>query len=248
LTRWDFERWHEQVAMTVVELREDRPPTPTPTPTPPTTPPTTQRWPPQTRLELLGRFRLVVDGEDVELPAPARRLLAYLALRDRAQPRLLVAGTLWPDKSDERACANLRASVWRAHGPDRRSLVSCSGSTIALARHLAVDVTEMERLGWGLVDGDIGAPPRSSCRLFYDDLLPGWYDDWLLFDRERFAQLRICFLEALVERLADERRHAEAVDVGLHLVVADDHSPRSQQLVQRVLTRPSDGACAACGQ
>jgi DNA-binding SARP family transcriptional activator len=209
--------------------------------------PTGESWPPPTRLELLGRFRLVVDGEDVELPAPARRLLAYLALRDRAQPRLLVAGTLWPEKPDQRACANLRASMWRAHGPDRRSLVSCSGSAIALANHVAVDVNEMERLGWGLIDGTVEAPLRSGCRLFYDDLLPGWYDDWLLFDRERLNRLRVCFLEALVDQLTVAGRHAEAVDVALHLVVADEHSPRSRELVQRVLARPVGNTCAACG-
>ena len=204
-------------------------------------------WPRPTRIELLGRFRLVVGGDDVELPAPAKRLLAFLALRDRSQPRLLVAGTLWPEKPDQRACANLRSSMWRSHGPDGRPLVVGTGSLVGLAADVAVDVCEMEQLGWGLIDGTAGTPPRSSCRLFYDDLLPGWYDDWLLFDRERLVRLRVHFLEALVEQLLADGRRAEAVDVVLHLAHADEHSARSQQLVQQVLARPLSDTCASCG-
>jgi DNA-binding SARP family transcriptional activator len=44
------------------------------------------------------------------------------------------------------------------------------------------------------------------------ELLPGWYDDWVIFERERFRQLRLHALEAMARRWSGQGRHAEAVD------------------------------------
>jgi len=53
------------------------------------------------------------------------------------------------------------------------------------------------------------------------DLLPGWYDDWVIFERERIRQQLLHALEALSRRLADLGRCAEAVDVAISAVGAD---------------------------
>jgi DNA-binding SARP family transcriptional activator len=185
------------------------------------------------RLELLGRFQVVVDGQEVELAESAQRLLAFLALRARALPRLLAAGSLWPDKTDQRACANLRCSIWRARGPGGVPLVNARGPLVGLATHVAVDVREMEELGWTLVEGGDVALTRSTRQLFYEDLLPGWYDDWIVFERERLGQLRLHFLEAIAERLLAEGRRVEALDVVMHIVRADDRSERGHELLRR---------------
>jgi two-component SAPR family response regulator len=44
------------------------------------------------------------------------------------------------------------------------------------------------------------------------ELLPGWYDDWVLVERERLRQLQLHALDALARRLLDSGRVAEAVD------------------------------------
>ena len=50
------------------------------------------------------------------------------------------------------------------------------------------------------------------------ELLPDWYDDWVVIERERFRQLRVHALERLCERLTSERRFTEAVETGLAAV------------------------------
>jgi DNA-binding SARP family transcriptional activator len=44
------------------------------------------------------------------------------------------------------------------------------------------------------------------------ELLPGWYDDWVLLERERLRQLRMHALEVLAERLLAAGRHGEAIE------------------------------------
>src|SRR5207244_1635527 len=55
------------------------------------------------RLTLLNAFALECDGTPVALPMSAQRLLAFLALHPRPLLRPFVAGTLWPETTDERA-------------------------------------------------------------------------------------------------------------------------------------------------
>jgi hypothetical protein len=44
------------------------------------------------------------------------------------------------------------------------------------------------------------------------DLLPGWYDDWVLSEAEDWRQLRLHALEALADRLTATGRWGEAAD------------------------------------
>lgn len=53
------------------------------------------------------------------------------------------------------------------------------------------------------------------------DLLPGWYDDWVLLERERVRQRLLHALEALSRQLGRAGRHAEAVESALVAVGAE---------------------------
>ena len=50
------------------------------------------------------------------------------------------------------------------------------------------------------------------------ELLPGWYDDWVLVDRERCRQLRMCALERVADKLTARGRHGEAVQVACAVI------------------------------
>jgi DNA-binding SARP family transcriptional activator len=52
--------------------------------------------------------------------------------------------------------------------------------------------------------------PRFCC-----ELLPGWYDEWVLVERERYRQLNLHALESLCEHLTAARRYGVAVLAGL---------------------------------
>jgi DNA-binding SARP family transcriptional activator len=53
------------------------------------------------------------------------------------------------------------------------------------------------------------------------DLLPGWYDDWVIFERERIRQRLLHALEALSQRLVAAGRWADAVEAAISAVSAD---------------------------
>src|SRR5262249_48908431 len=56
---------------------------------------------------------------------------------------------------------------------------------------------------------------------FCDDLLPDWYDDWLVIERERFHQLRLRTLELICDRMTASGQFARALDVGLAAVAGE---------------------------
>jgi DNA-binding SARP family transcriptional activator len=165
-------------------------------------------------LNLLGGFELWVDGELVRIPEGSERLVVFVALRERPQPRLLVAGSLWPEKSDQRALANLRSSLWRCRLDDGYSVVVPDRNRLRLAAGVRLDVAEMETTGWALLkQPDLVSVDEVNRRLFYEELLPGWYDDWVIMERERLAQVQAQILPEVAASLCRAGRRHDAVDL-----------------------------------
>ena len=173
------------------------------------------------RLMLLGGFEYVCGDTPVRVPPAAQHVLAFLGVHTGRIPRLLVAAALWPGCEDRRAAANLRSILWRLPVPCRDS-IETSGGVIALAPDTACDVWEMTDHAGRLVaaDGAV-APDDLSVGSLLDDLLPAWYEDWVLAERERLTQLRMHALEALCRHLTAAGRFAEAIDAGLAAVAAE---------------------------
>lgn len=181
-------------------------------------------------LHLLGGFDLTIDGRTFHLPRAEQRVLACLALGDRAQPRSRLAGRLWPDAAETRAMARLRTSLWRLRQPGRL-LIDGTSDTVRLSEDVVVDVQELTALVHRFLDApiDADAPPLTELA-GAGELLPEWEDEWLVPQRERFRQIRMHALERLGERLAQEGRFGRAVEVSL-AVVADDPLRESAQRV-----------------
>jgi DNA-binding SARP family transcriptional activator len=143
--------------------------------------------------------------------------------------RALVAGSLWPDKSEERAAANLRSAIWRLNTQVPHPLVESHGQALRLHREIDVDVRGMEACGWDLVRSE-RLPARLAIdqKLFLTPILPGWFDDWVIMERERLQQVALHFVDALITALTDVGRHAEALDAALRLVAVDPFREKSQ--------------------
>ena len=204
------------------------------------------------QLNLIGGFELSIGDGLVDLADPARRLLAYLSLHRMAQPRALVAGSLWPEKPEARALANLRSALWAANDCGREDLVEPRGGCLRLRRDVRVDVRLVQDEGWSLIeraDDAAGAVPVADSRLataaaglLFDDLLPGWYDDWVLLERERFAELQVHVLDVLVPALAAAGSNSLAIHLALRLVALDPLRERSQlALIRAYLAEGSLG-------
>jgi DNA-binding SARP family transcriptional activator len=194
-------------------------------------------------LSLLGGFRVESNDDEIDLPLSAQRLVAFLALSERPMLRPRVAGALWPDTVDRRARANLRSALWRL-GALTGPLVDSRGTHLTIADAVTVDVRDMCARAQAIVggeglarDADCAQPEGSAVLLFTADLLPDWYEDWVLIDRERVRQVRLRALEGLCERLAGLGRYPEAVEVGLAAVAADPLRESAHRALIRVHVR-----------
>jgi DNA-binding SARP family transcriptional activator len=173
------------------------------------------------RLALLNAFALSFDGAPVQLPASAQRLLAFLALHDHPLRRLYVAGVLWIDAPEKRALANLRSALWRLQQPGR-PLVEATARDLRLAASVRVDFRDAAALAHGLLGGSSSPEDLDvDWTALGGELLPDWYDEWVLLERERFRQLGLHALEILAERLADARRFGPALEAALAAVAGE---------------------------
>ena len=173
------------------------------------------------RLALMKGFDLTCDGRAISVPMSAQRLVAFLAIQDRPLLRGFVAGSLWPDSREDRAAANLRSALWRLHGSGHK-VIHATGRALKIGSDIVVDVHELSRLAALLLDRESEVPNAELRRVgLLGDLLPGWYDDWVLIERERIRQIRLHALEALSERLTEAGRYAQAIQAAMAAVAGE---------------------------
>jgi DNA-binding SARP family transcriptional activator len=171
------------------------------------------------RLALIDAFELRCEGEPLPLPPSAQRVIAFVALHDHPLLRDYVAAALWLETSDDRACANLRSALWRLHRPGHE-LIRSTSRQLSLAPAVSVDYRETTALAHRILCGSQSDDDFDEAVLF-GDLLPDWYEDWVLIERERFRQLRLHALEALCERRMAAGRLRQALEAALAAVAAE---------------------------
>ncbi|MFE5923810.1 BTAD domain-containing putative transcriptional regulator [Streptomyces sp. NPDC056468] len=132
--------------------------------------------------------------------------------------RTVLAGTLWPDVTEENALGSLRTALWRLHR-GRRPVVESRGGVLALSDGVQVDVHSFTRAALLVLNrpealGDEVPPVLLSC----GELLLGWDEEWVLIERERLRQLRMHALESLSAVLAERGCHGLALEAALTCV------------------------------
>jgi DNA-binding SARP family transcriptional activator len=176
-------------------------------------------------VRVLGTFRFWAHGS--ALPAVlggSQRLLALLGLRDRALMRVNVAGTLWPESSDQHGFSSLRSAIGRLNRMTRDA-VTVTPLDLSLADSVTVDIRESRVLAHRLLDANTSLSDAelsaAAVAALSVDVLPDWYDDWVMVEAEEWRQLRLHALEALADRLLAQGRFGEATCAALAAVRAE---------------------------
>ena len=163
------------------------------------------------RVQVLGRLALTQGQREITHFERARVavLLAYLAIHwRRPHPREELIELLWPDEDPALTRPRLRQALYSlrhqleppgvAHG----SLLIADRNTVRLnPASFTCDAVDFERLAYE-------GRSREARALYVGDLLPGFYDDWILLERERLAE--IC------EALPPESSRRGRVESSLH--------------------------------
>ncbi|MEU8261859.1 BTAD domain-containing putative transcriptional regulator [Micromonospora sp. NPDC048999] len=184
---------------------------------------------PRVSLHLLGGFRLLHNGAPVVVPRGLQRVIALIGLRPGAT-RSHLAGLLWPEASEERALSSLRTALWRLRQDPCCPLLT-DGDTVRLGDAVHLDVDELVEITARVRDGEL--PPGAS-NAGRHDLLPGWYEDWALLERERLRQLRLHMLEQLAGNHLAAGRHGEALEAALEAMAAEPLRETPHRLVVRI--------------
>src|SRR5215469_4299859 len=171
---------------------------------------------------LFGGPYVIINGTRLEVPDGSKRLLVFVALGNGAVDRRYAAGSLWPTVTDERAAGNLRSALWRLRGAGI-DLVDTDKQGLMLRPGTIVDVSVVWEWARRLTDGT--ATQDDLCAVNWRntsiDLLPGWYEDWIIFECERIRQRLMHALETLSRQLAAAGRFTEAVEAAISAVSAD---------------------------
>jgi DNA-binding SARP family transcriptional activator len=151
-------------------------------------------------IRLLGEFDVRLNGQPIEIPSrPAQSLLAYLVLNAETKHRReKLAGLLWPDSEEANARSNLRHALWRLRKAIGEKYFITDKVTIAFK---TLDDCELDI--YYLEDKALEAENLiefiKAASVYGGDLLPGFYESWVVLERER---LRSAF-EHVIQRLLD---------------------------------------------
>jgi DNA-binding SARP family transcriptional activator len=183
-------------------------------------------------LQLLGKFSLVLAGQNVPVGAGCQRLLALVALNHGHVSRRHAAGALWPEVTTERANANLRSVLWRLQQCSA-GVLEPSFADLHLAKRIEVDVHNVVEVAHRLIARSVVMESAQLSTALQsnltEDLLPDMDDDWLTAERTRHRQLRLHSLEILSERLIEIGWYGAAVDLALAAVRADPFRESAHQ-------------------
>jgi DNA-binding SARP family transcriptional activator len=174
------------------------------------------------RLELEGGFALFSEGNAYRLPLSSQRVLAFLALHDRPLVRVYVAGALWPGSNEARAAASLRTAVWRLQQLETKPVVA-SATHLALSDQIGVDVRQTIAAADTVLDGPPAATSPIELQTLVEahDLLPDWYDEWVVMEREYVREQRVRALEMMCESLTAVGRFPDAARAALAAVACE---------------------------
>jgi DNA-binding SARP family transcriptional activator len=181
---------------------------------------------------LLGGPVMIKNGRRLEIPEGSKRLLVFVTLHGGRVSRRHAAGTLWPCVDDERAAGNLRSALWRLRGADI-DVLHADKCLLYLDPEASVDITQLSRWATRVINGSANSSDLGTRELHPEavHLLPGWYDEWVIFERERLRQRLLHAMESLVRQQISRGLLADAIEVATTAVGVEPLRESAQRVL-----------------
>jgi DNA-binding SARP family transcriptional activator len=219
-----------------------------------------KRW----RIELLGRLR-ATQGDRVVTRFRARKtgvLFAYLAHHlDRPHPREQLIELLWPEAGPRsgrsglsRELTSLRRQLeppgyprsgWMPAG----TVIIADRDTVQLNPAACVtDVhafeTALQHAARARSGGERIERLTEAVELYHGELLPGYFEDWILAERQRLLELVLHALDELTAQLEQAGDHPGAIQCARRAVLADPMREEGHHALIRLLRAAGQPAAA----
>jgi len=173
-------------------------------------------------VRLLGAFAVKRDGKPVAISSrPAQGLFAYLVLTaGTSHRREKLAGMLWPDSTEEGARDYLRHALWKI----RKAIEPASSKgksdsyIVADDIHLSFNLDSKYSLDVAAIrnidENTSSKELMNALSLYEGELLPGYYEDWVLLEREHLQAVYEQKMARLLALLQDEGRWLDILKWG----------------------------------
>jgi DNA-binding SARP family transcriptional activator len=201
---------------------------------------------------LFGKFSIQRDSLDMQgiEARKAQELLGYLLVfRNHVHARELLSETLWGEQSSTNSRKYLRQALWRIQSAlrlngDRSELelvINNDWIQIKISSRFWLDVEEFEKV-FDLVKGrtihELNLRHlkmlKYAVSLYKGDLLEGCYEDWCIFERERFQTMHLLLLDKLVQYSELYHTYDSGLAYGIEVLRHDPAYERAHRQLMRL--------------
>ena len=201
---------------------------------------------------LFGKFNIEQVGQRVKgTQAPkVQELLSYLLLfRKHPQPRELLSEILWGNQPSAKSRKYLRQTLWRLQSAlkmnERSSetelLIDNDWIQLTLPANFWLDIAEFEKI-FDLVKGkkaqELGVLDLKfleyAAEVYKGDLLEGWYQEWCIFERERFQTMHLMLLDKLVQFCELHQKYEAGLIYAIEILRQDHAYERTHRQLMRL--------------
>ncbi|MBN2118660.1 MAG: bacterial transcriptional activator domain-containing protein [Anaerolineales bacterium] len=204
------------------------------------------------RVRLFGKFDAERNGRIIEgiQARKVQELFSYLLIfRNHPQPREVLCEVLWGNQPASKARKYLRQTLWRlqlalndAANANKPDIVADSDwIQISPSASFRLDISEFGQVFNAFNDKDprdLSSKDfktiRSAINLYRGDLLEGWYQDWCLFERERFQIMHLTLLDKLVQYCEMHGHYAAGLAYGTDILRHDHAYERTHRQMMRL--------------
>jgi len=167
---------------------------------------------------LLGRFEVKYGTEVIPITSrPAQSLFAFLILNaESVHRREKLAGLLWPESLEKTARDNLRHALWRIRKalPKKQEIEYFLTDDLSIgfngSAEYRLDVTELGSLNADATSNEL----MKILSVYEGALLPGFYDEWVMSEREHLSSIFEHHMARLISLLQGEKRWLDILDWG----------------------------------
>ena len=180
-----------------------------------------------------------------------QELFSYLLLhRTRPHRREALTTLLWPDVPDVQSKRYLRKTVWQLQSalaqltpPGAPPILHADPDWLQVNGEADVwlDVAQFE-CAYRLAEDTAGeemepttaARVEAAVELYRGDLLEGWYQEWVLFERERLERMYLSLLDKLISHCAAHGRYEAGISYGMRALRHDPARERTHRRLMRL--------------
>lgn len=214
-------------------------------------------------VHFFGKCQIRLDSQPIEqLDArKVQELFCYLLLhRDQPHAREVLAGVLWGESSTAQSKKSLRQTLWQLQAglgsasipaPERLLLIDSEWIQVNPHADLWFDVAEFEQAFRLLqhqpgnqLDQTLIDRLRTAVDLYQADLLEGWYQDWCVYERERFQNMYLTMLDRLMIVCEQHQQYDAGLDYGARILRCDRAHERTHRRLMSLYYRSGDRAAA----